>query len=448
MAAHANLRAAMDAAADLTGLAALLLAALLAGWALSRAGEPVSPGYMLAGIVCGPSVFGFIANERSIRLAAEGGALVLLFIVGVELSVRALRAEKRTAIAVVIGQIAIALLAMLIVAALTDITLAGAVTIGFAVALASPAGMTEIFDRAGIRRARAARAAVAILIAGTLAFLPMSIVVDSVGAGGFGLWALVKTAFGICLIVVIAYLLGRRRRYHVPLAHLATEHAEISPIAALAYGLAGTIVFGVLGLTGAVGAFAAGLLLSGSRERGVFASSLAPLRAAAKLIFFAAFGALVDVGYVFSHLFTFALGLVAISVARFAATTWLMQFAGAPLPRAFASSAALWPSGETSFLLVVGAFSTYALGADEAKLALALIAATVLTSPVTLAMVRRVRASVDIADWRSLGAVVIGGSPQPKPAAANIADIGAQVREAAGLYGDPAPRQRPPDPHA
>ena len=116
----------MDAAADLTGLAALLLAALLAGWALSRLGQPVSPGYMLAGVICGPSIFGFIASERSIRLAAEGGALVLLFIVGVELSVRALRSDKRTAIAVVIGQIAIALVAMLLVAALTDTTLAGA----------------------------------------------------------------------------------------------------------------------------------------------------------------------------------------------------------------------------------------------------------------------------------------------------------------------------------
>jgi Kef-type K+ transport system membrane component KefB len=286
------------------------------------------------------------------------------------------------------------------------------------------------------------------LIAGTLAFLPMSIVADSVGAGGFGPWALLKTAFGIFLIVVIAYLLGRRRRYHVPLAHLATEHAEISPIAALAYGLAGTIVFGVLGLTGALGAFVVGLLLSGSLERGVFASSLAPLRAAAKLIFFAAFGALVDIDYVFSHLLTIALGLLAIILARLAATTWLMQFAGAPLPRAFVSSAALWPAGETSFLLVVGAFSTYALGVDEAKFAMALIAATILTSPVALAMTRRVRASVDLADWRSLGTVILGRSPQPAPAAANMTDIGAQVREAAGLYGDPAPPQRPPDPHA
>jgi hypothetical protein len=142
------------------------------------------------------------------------------------------------------------------------------------------------------------------------------------------------------------------------------------------------------------------------------------------------------------------LGLLAIILARLAATTWLMQFAGAPLPRAFVSSAALWPAGETSFLLVVGAFSTYALGVDEAKFAMALIAATILTSPVALAMTRRVRASVDLADWRSLGTVILGRSPQPAPAAANMTDIGAQVREAAGLYGDPAPPQRPPDPHA
>src|SRR5258706_4705967 len=126
----------MDAAADFTGLAALLLAALVAGWGLSRARQPVSPGYLLAGIICGPSVLGLIANERSIRLVAEGAALVLLFIVGVELSVRALRVERRAALTALAGQIAIALFVMLVVAALTDITFAGAVTLGFTAALA------------------------------------------------------------------------------------------------------------------------------------------------------------------------------------------------------------------------------------------------------------------------------------------------------------------------
>lgn len=439
----------MDAAAaDLTGLAALLLAAMAAGWALSRAGQPVSPGYLLAGILCGPSVLAFVAHERAIRVAAEASALVLLFIVAIELSVRALRAERRAAITAAGGQIVAALIAMLLVAWLTDITAPAAVTIGFAAALASPSGMTELLNRAGAQRARAARVAVATLIAGTLAFLPMSVIADSIGHGTFGFWALVKALLGIGLVVVIGHLIGGRRRYHLPFSHLAIEHAELSPLAALAYGFAGALVFGLLGLTAALGAFAAGLLLSGSLERGVFASALGPLRAAAKLLFFVAFGALVDLGYVLSHLFTILLGLIALVSARLIAGTALLHFAGAPWPRAFAAAAALWPAGETSFLLIVGAFSVYSLSIDEAKFALALIAATVLLSPAALAAARRLRTNAeDVADWRDLIRLTLGGTPPHRPAAPDtLEEIGAQVREAVRAAETPPPYRS--EPHA
>ena len=77
----------------LTGIAAVALVALVCGMALERLRQPAIVGYILAGAVLGPSGLGFVQDREGIDSLAELGVLMLLFLIGMELSARAFRAE-------------------------------------------------------------------------------------------------------------------------------------------------------------------------------------------------------------------------------------------------------------------------------------------------------------------------------------------------------------------
>ncbi len=78
----------MPSHVDLTGFAVVALAALAGGMLLTRLKQPAVVGYILAGVILGPSVLGLVKSRDEVELLAELGVLVLLYLVGMELSLR------------------------------------------------------------------------------------------------------------------------------------------------------------------------------------------------------------------------------------------------------------------------------------------------------------------------------------------------------------------------
>ncbi|PIW29181.1 MAG: cation/H(+) antiporter, partial [Rhodospirillales bacterium CG15_BIG_FIL_POST_REV_8_21_14_020_66_15] len=83
---------------DLTGIAIVVLSALLCGMLMSRLRQPAIVGYILAGVILGPSVLGVVKDHGALELLAEMGVLLLLFVVGLELSLRSFRRMWRLAV--------------------------------------------------------------------------------------------------------------------------------------------------------------------------------------------------------------------------------------------------------------------------------------------------------------------------------------------------------------
>ncbi|MBT3764310.1 MAG: cation/H(+) antiporter, partial [Rhodospirillales bacterium] len=90
----------MEAAAhsNLTGIAVVALAALLCGLGLERLRQPAIVGYILAGVLLGPSAFAVVHDRGDIDVLAELGVLMLLFVIGMELSLRAFRRVWKLAV--------------------------------------------------------------------------------------------------------------------------------------------------------------------------------------------------------------------------------------------------------------------------------------------------------------------------------------------------------------
>ena len=171
----------MEHVTDLTGLAFVVLTALACTLLLAHFRQPHLVGYLLAGVLLGPTGFEVVESEGLIAGFAELGVLLLLFIVGMELSVRTLRYTWRIALPAVTLQTAVCLIAIFAMSWFLNIFASTAILLGLVIALSSTAVAITMLEDVGLLRARVGRITVAVLIAQDLAFLPMLLVVKILG---------------------------------------------------------------------------------------------------------------------------------------------------------------------------------------------------------------------------------------------------------------------------
>src|SRR5690606_27047524 len=95
----------MLAHSDLTGLAVVAVAALLCGILMTRLRQPAIVGYILAGVLLGPSMLGLVTDRENVAVLAEMGVIMLLFLVAMELSLRGFMQVWRVALVATLMQI-------------------------------------------------------------------------------------------------------------------------------------------------------------------------------------------------------------------------------------------------------------------------------------------------------------------------------------------------------
>ena len=159
----------MEHASELTGLAYVVLTALVCGMAFAHFRQPALVGYLLAGVLLGPTGFEVVQSKGMIASFAELGVLLLLFVIGMELSVRTLSYTWRIALPAVLMQTGGSLLVIFALAGLLDISTGTAILLGFVIALSSTAVAVKMLEEIGALRTRVGRITIAVLIAQDLA---------------------------------------------------------------------------------------------------------------------------------------------------------------------------------------------------------------------------------------------------------------------------------------
>ena len=168
---------------NLTGIAIVALAALVCGMAMERVRQPAFVGYILAGLLLGPTAFGVVQDRGQIDALADLGVLMLLFVIAMELPLRLFLKLWRFVLLTTLFQVASATIVMLIVSMALGWSLGMAVVLGFVVALSSTAVALKILENTGELRSRSGLIAVGVLIAQDLAFVPMILVLGLIAVG-------------------------------------------------------------------------------------------------------------------------------------------------------------------------------------------------------------------------------------------------------------------------
>ena len=273
------------------------------------------PGYLLAGILIGPSVFGLLDNPDNVARLSEMGVVMLLFVIGLELSPRRLWTMRRALFGVGSLQVGLtAVLLGLLAYWLFDQSKPAAIVLGLGLALSSTAfGLQVLAERKDLGKPHG-RLAVAILLFQDIAAIPLIAVVPLLGGdvstADEGAWPLLAVAVGIGVLIVFGrYLLTPVFKWTV-----GSGLPELSTATALLVVLGTAWLMEHVGVSMALGAFLAGVLMAESPFRHELETQIEPLKGLLLGLFFVGVGMSADLRLLFG-MPLMVLGLTVLLVA-------------------------------------------------------------------------------------------------------------------------------------
>ena len=379
-----------DALLDITIVVA---AALVCGLALRRLRQPPIVGYIVAGALFGPSALGLIESREAIGTLAELGVLLLLFIIGMELSLRAFRRVLRLAVLGGLAQILLSVGVMLLLGGAFGWPMPLAILLGFVVALSSTAVAFKILEEIGELKTDVGRVAVGVLIAQDLAVVPMLLLVDGMaGDAGLPKAAIGKTLLAVGLLALMIAYLTRRERVAMPFAEAIGDNVELTALVALTFCFLAALISALFGLSPASGAFLAGLWIGNSRSRARVLAATLPIQGVLLMVFFLSIGFLLDLGFIWENVGQVLTLLVVVTLCKTAMNVAILRLLGEPWERAWLAGVVIGQIGEFSFVLLAAGAAVGMIDADYQRLIVAVIALSLMISPLWLMTARRLSA--------------------------------------------------------
>ncbi len=377
---------------DLTPIAVVMMVALASGLLLMRARQPAIVGYILAGVLLGPTGFGLVESSENVGLLAELGVVMLLFLIGMELSLRGFKTVYKVATATAGLQIAVFLSIFTLIGMAFGWSIGKILAFTFVMSLSSTAVAIKILEETGDLRNEVGRTSVGVLIAQDLAVIPMLLIITAFGAadGGFDYSVLVKLAGAVLLLAWLIWFLSRRERIKLPLIDSIIDRPDILPLAGLGLCFAFASLSGVLGLSTAYGAFLAGLVIGNSNARAAMHHATLPVQSVLLMVFFLSVGLLIDIPFVLKNLHIILPVLAIVTIGKTIANIAILKLLREPWERAFQTGVVLGQVGEFSFILVAAAVGAGLIAEQGYKLMITIIALSLMISPLWLAMARRI----------------------------------------------------------
>ncbi|MBV6633010.1 MAG: cation:proton antiporter [Alphaproteobacteria bacterium] len=453
----------MEKYADLTALTLVILIALSFGLLMTRLKQPAIVGYIIAGFALGPTGLGMVENTEIVQLLADLAVMMLLFVIGMELSLRSFKNVIGVAVGTACLQIGLSTATALGLAYLFDFTVAQAILAGFIMAVSSTAVVIKILDDVGELRTELGRTAVGVLIAQDLAIVPMLLIIADLGKGTFDPTILLKLGAAGLILALVIWFLSRRERIKIPFTEAIEKRKDMVPIAALAACFGVATVSGLVGMSAAYGAFLAGLILGNSNVRSQIWDSIKPIETCLLLVFFLSIGLLIDLPFIQEN-WSLVLGcLLAVTLFKTFINVLALRLLGKCWGQAFTAGALLGQVGEFSFVLAAAGLTAGIIDQNGYALAIAVIALSLLISPLWKMVAQRAHdfAATGVTNLRVFTAIIfcdeidavgrcanaVRGESNAKAAdestLVGLATKLRQARQNAGLPGTPVAGQTP-----
>ena len=377
----------------------LLATAVLVVVLFRQIKQPPLLGYLIVGVAIGPHAFGWVRETEQVRELAEIGVVFLMFSIGLEFSLPKLRAMRRIALWMGSAQVAVTLLVVMGVALLLGVPWQGALVLGGALAMSSTAILAKLLAERFELNTEHGRQIIGILLFQDIAVVPLLIIIPALAAPAGDLatsvgWAMLKAA-AVLTLLLFAGQRVMRAWFHVV---ARAKSSELFVLNVLLVTLGVAYVTELAGLSLALGAFVAGVLISETEYRHQVEEDIKPFRDVLLGLFFVTIGMLLDFRVVVQNAWVSVI-LVALVAAKTFLIFGIVRFFGTSTSVALRTGLALGACGEFGFVLLAHANNAKLLDPDILQPVLAAMVLSMLAAPFIIqrseAIVRRLNAN----DW-------------------------------------------------
>lgn len=370
-------------------LVVVWLAALIGGAICVRVKSPPIAGYVIAGIIVGPHGFKLIGGADQVHVLAEIGVALLLFALGVEISLRKILSAAKPVILAAAIQIGLTVLVAALVSSVAGLStgVVPAIALGFVCALSSTAVVTKLLVDRGESETVHARVLVPLLLMQDLVLVPVVVlmpVAKDLGESSF--W---HVAHAIGKAALLIGFIGATATYFVPKllkAVTRTNSRELFLLTIISLCMSVALLSNMLGVSLALGAFLAGIMISEQPYGHQALSEIMPVRDLFATVFFVSIGMLLNPLFVVNNFWLVASFVVILivgksiigAIAAFVATRswWSAVLVGVGLAQ----------MGEFSFVLATLANEQGLLGSHVYNLFFAGAVVSLVLSPMLIAL--------------------------------------------------------------
>ncbi len=356
-----------------------------------RLRAPTIVGFLLTGILAGPQGLGLVEASEQVAVLAEIGVVLLLFSVGIEVSLKDLLKMKKYVLFGGSVQVILTILVVYAILSMIQVPSGEALMLGFLISLSSTAIVLRIIQKKEQFDSIYGRTTLSILIFQDLAVVPMMLIVPMLPGAMQTIqqspWLILAKVLGmIALVILSAKWIVPQILYHVA----KTGDRELFLLSIVAICLSVAWISSLAGLSLGLGAFFAGLIISESPYSHQAFGNVMPLRDAFTSFFFISIGMLLDLNYLMQNPVYIILVAAAVMALKATIVGFSVSILGMPLRISVLVGLALCQIGEFSFILSKAGFDSGIISIDVYQLFLDVAVLTMGSTSILMAVSPRV----------------------------------------------------------
>ncbi|MGP1716959.1 MAG: cation:proton antiporter [Methylophilus sp.] len=345
-------------------------------------GLPAILAYFAIGIVLGPHALGLLEDEETGRQVAEFGIVFLMFSIGLEFSLPKLYAMRKTLFGLGGGQVILTLLVSLLLGKVAGLSLTTAFIIGAALTMSSTAIVSKILMERVDLNSRHGRLSIGVLLFQDLAVIPILVLIQTLGAHSNNwLDVLGLTLLKSSILLFLLFKFGKNILNFWFELVAKQRSRELFVLNVLMVTLLMSAATNFAGLSYALGAFVAGMLISETKYRYQVESDIAPFRDILLGLFFISVGMLLDVRVILEHAGLIVLLLAVYLLFKIALIAFLTKFYGFEMGVGVRTGIILGQAGEFTFVILALGLQTHLIDGDALQLVLSVAVLSMLVAP-------------------------------------------------------------------
>lgn len=362
-------------------LVIVLLVVMLLGMGLRHWKQPLVIAYMIAGVLLGKDGFGVVTDERVVTELGDLGVILLLFFIGMEISLTDFLKRWKIALGGTVLQIGSSIGLMLAFGTALNWSIPHSIVLGMVISLSSSAVIIKLLQDRQESHSPTGQSVISILLMQDILLVPMLIAIQYLGGQTPTVTEIGLQVLGGMLLVGGMVWLLRQEHFNLPFSAAVEADHELQVFFAgfVCFGCA--VLSAFFGLSAALGAFVAGMVVHAARSTDWFEESLHAFRVVFVALFFISIGMLIDLDFIRQHYWTILGVLMMVYLTNHFINACVLYFSLKDWRQSIYGGALLAQMGELGFILMSMVAGGGIVSDFVYQLTVVTIALTLLISP-------------------------------------------------------------------